>query len=100
MWWDRFLTNLTSHPGGMAYSPAQGIAIGAVALVWLIWMVRKGLRTGAFPRAFTPPGKERLLRREKEPAAFRRNLWTGVAMVVVAVIAIAISLALAVNPNL
>lgn len=100
MWWESFLTNLTSHPGGIAYSPAEVIALGAALLVWATWLVRKSLRTGGFPRAFTPPGKERLISRDKEPAAFRRNLWAGVALIVVAVVAIAVGLALAIDPSL
>jgi hypothetical protein len=100
-WWDRFATNALARPYPAAdYTPASLMLLGLVGLLIFGQLVRSGLRTGAFPRAYTPRGKDPLIRRDKEPRAFRQNLWCGFVLMAVAAFCLVSGLIDAIDPNL
>jgi hypothetical protein len=83
----------------MAYSPAQVMALSLVVFLVCAYMLRSGLRTGTFPRRYTPHGKEPVIRRENEPKMFRLNLWCLIIIMAVSAFGFANGLLLAINPN-
>ena len=83
----------------MAYSPAQGMMLSAVVFAAVTWEFRSSLRRGGFRRGYTPLGKDPLILRDKEPAAFQRNVWASVIILVVTVIGFVLSLIQAIWPG-
>jgi hypothetical protein len=82
-WLHKLLNNAMSHPGGMAYSPAQSILFGIIGLILSTYLIVSALRTGIVPRArprwgSLPPEMEKGIQREKQPGAFWRNVWCGI----------------------
>lgn len=81
----------------MAYSPKQLILIGIVGCAFFGYVVFTALRTGTIPRARPylgklPPEMGTVISRDKEPRAYWRNIWCGVALIVLSAALIVLSL--------
>jgi hypothetical protein len=75
------------------------MALSLAMLLFCAFSLRSGLRTGTFPRGYTPPGKDRVVSREKEPKLFRISLWSLIIIMAVAAFGLVNGLLLAINPN-
>lgn len=87
----RLLDNALSHFDGMAYSPAQAMLLGFGCMLLFGYLTYSGWRKGAVPRAKPywgqlPPEMGTEITREKNPAAFRRNIWCGAIMTAIGAI--------------
>jgi hypothetical protein len=88
----------------IAYSPKQGLLIGVVGCVLFGFIILRALRTGTIPRGRPPIGKlppemGTVISRDKEPRAFWRNIWIGVAIIGIGVAVIVLNLISMFDPD-